>query len=86
MTTHLPFLSAGPGSPEGSGWPAAVVTQSPRQKQKDEAGRAETAVTPTVIRPLLPQVCDPTLSGQDGVTSTPSWKQHPRAELFCPLF
>ena len=31
------------GPPEGSAWPAAVVTHSANQKQKDEGGRAETA-------------------------------------------
>lgn len=71
MATHLLCLSASPGSPEGSAWPAAVVPQSPRQKQKDEAGRAETTATLMVIRPLLSQVSDPTLCGQDGVTGIP---------------
>ena len=54
------------GPPEGSAWPAAVVTHSPNQKQKDEGGRAETAATRTAIRPLLPQASGPTLCGQGG--------------------
>lgn len=86
MATHLPSFLLALGPPEGSAWPAAVVTQSPNQKQKDGGGRAETTATLTVIRALLSRPLTPPCVGKTDVTGTPSWKQHPSAELFCPLF
>ena len=63
LPTSPSFLLA-LGPPEGSAWPAAVVTHSPNQKQKDGGGRAETTATLTVIRALLSRPPTPPCVGK----------------------